>query len=55
MRPIWSVEISLKNGKRVIMPADKPKLTLKQLLARINEENLHHEVDTGLITGSETW
>ena len=55
MKLIWSVEISLENGKLVIKPAIKSKLTLKQLLARINEENLHHEVDTGLPTGNETW
>ena len=55
MRPTWSVEISLENGKLIITPATKSKLTLKQLLARVNEENLHHEIDTGLTTGNETW
>ena len=55
MRPIWSVKISLKNGKLVITLAPKSKLTLKQLLARINENNLHHEIDTGLAIGNETW
>ena len=55
MRPIWSIKISLENGKPVIKPATKSKLTLKQLLVRINDENLHHEVDTGQITGNETW
>ena len=55
MRPIWSVKISLKNGNLVITLAPKSNPTLKQLLARINEDNLHHEVDTGLATGNETW
>ncbi len=55
MRHIWSVEISLENGKLVITLVHKSKLTLKQLLVRINDENLHHEVDTGQITGNETW
>jgi len=55
MRHIWSVEISLENGKLVITLAPKSKLTLKQLLVRINDENLHHEVDTGLTAGNETW
>ena len=50
-----SVEVSLSNGKLVITPIAKPKPTLKQLLARINKENLHHEVDTGPATGNETW
>ncbi len=48
MRHIWSVEISLENGKLVMTLVPKSKLTLKQLLVRINDENLHHELDTGL-------
>ena len=55
MRRIRFIEISMKNGRLVITLAPKSKLTLKQLLACVNEENLHHEVDTGLITGNETW
>ncbi len=50
-----SVEVSLVNGKLVITPVTKPKLTLKQLLAKVTKENLHHEVDTGPATGNETW
>ena len=50
-----SVEISLANGKLVITPVAKPKPTLKQLLAKVTEENLHHEVDTGSVIGNETW
>ena len=50
-----SVEISLTNGKLVITPVAKPKPTLKQLLAKVTKENLHHEVDTGAVVGNETW
>ena len=50
-----SVEISLADGKLVITPVAKPKLTLKQLLAKVTKENLHHEVDTGSAAGNETW
>jgi len=50
-----SVELSLADGKLVITPVTKPKLTLKQLLAKVTRENLHHEVDTGPATGNETW
>jgi antitoxin component of MazEF toxin-antitoxin module len=55
MRPIWSIKVYLKNGKLVITLAPKSNPTLKQLLACVNEENLHHEVDTGLAIGNETW
>ena len=49
------VEILLANGKLVITPVSKPKLTLKQLLAKITKENLHNEVGTGPAVGKETW
>ena len=50
-----SVEISLADGGLVIRPVTEPKLTLKQLLARVTKGNLHHEVDTGPAVGKETW
>ena len=50
-----SVEVSLADGKLVITPVAKPKLTLKQLLSKVTKENLHHEVDTGSAAGKETW
>lgn len=49
------VEILLANGKLVITPVIKPKLTLKQLLAKVTKENLHNEVATGPAVGNETW
>ena len=50
-----SVEVVLADGKLVITPVAKPRLTLKQLLVKVTEENLHHEVDTGTAIGNETW
>ncbi len=50
-----AIEISLADGKLVITPVAKPKLTLKQLLAKVTTENLHHEIDTGHAVGNETW
>lgn len=55
LNPNSSVEMSLKDGKLIVMPTVKPKFTLKQLLAQVTEENLHHEVDTGPAVGSEAW
>lgn len=49
------VELSLANGKLVITPVAKPKPSLKQLLAKVTQANLHGEVDTGSATGNETW
>jgi len=50
-----SVEMSLKDGKLVVVPSEKPKFTLRQLLAQVTDENLHHEVDTGSPVGGEVW
>lgn len=53
--PNSSVEISLRDGKLVVVPSEKPKFTLKQLLAQVTEKNLHHEFDTGSAVGGEVW
>jgi antitoxin MazE len=50
-----AVEISLFDGKLLISPSIKPKWTLKQLLAQITENNLHHEFETGPPMGKEIW
>jgi len=40
------VEVSTEDVKLVIAPVAKPEFTLKQLLAKITPENIHHEVET---------
>ena len=49
------VDVSLVDGKLVVIPVVEPALTLEHLLAQVTEQNLHHEVDTGLAMGSEAW
>lgn len=49
------VDVSLKSGRLVVVPVEKPGVTLKMLLAKITEENVHREVDTGRATGREAW
>jgi antitoxin MazE len=49
------VEISLTDGKLMVTPAAQPGPDLEQLLARITDKNLHHEIDTGPIAGNEIW
>jgi antitoxin MazE len=53
--PDSSVEMSLKDGKLVVVPSEKSKFTLRQLLAQVTDENLHREVDTGSAVGGEVW
>lgn len=50
-----SVEVSLIDGKLVIVPAIEPDFTLKHLLAQVTEDNMHRDVDTGPAVGSEAW
>ncbi len=50
-----SVEISFVDGKIIIMPVVKRKLTLDQLLAQVTDENIHAEVNTGSAVGREVW
>jgi antitoxin MazE len=49
------IEVSLVDGKLVVAPVIEPALTLEQLLARVTEQNLHGEVDTGPRMGNEAW
>ncbi len=49
------VEVSLVNGKLAVSPVVESAPALEQLLAGVNEQNLHHEVDTGPAIGDEVW
>lgn len=49
------VEVSLTEGKVVVSPVSKSKLTLEKLLAGVTPANIHPEVDTGSPTGKEIW
>jgi len=50
-----SVEVSLVDGKLVVVPVAKRKLTLAKLLAQVTDENIHQEVVTGSAMGREAW
>ena len=50
-----SVELSLLDGKLVIVPIEQPKLDLEAMLDQITEDNLHSEVNVGPAVGQEVW
>lgn len=50
-----SIELSVSDGKLIITPLVESRVTLKQLLSKINNDNLHHAVDTGKAVGNEAW
>jgi antitoxin MazE len=49
------VEISVVEGQIIVKPLVKPEWTLEELLAGINQENIHNEIGTGNATGNEIW
>lgn len=49
------VELSLVDGKLILVPSQQPAITLEQLLAGITDENIHHEIDYGPAVGNEAW
>jgi antitoxin MazE len=49
------VDISVVEGQIIVKPLVKADWTLEELLAGINKENIHNEIDTGNTTGNEVW
>ncbi len=49
------VDLTLANGKLVIVPATKPAQSLEDLLSHVTNRNLHGEVDLGTRVGREAW
>lgn len=43
------MEINIDDGKIVIQPIKKTSENLEALLSRISEENLHREIDFGIV------
>ncbi len=49
------VEILLIDGQIVIKPVNSANWSLEELLAGVNIDNIHHEIDTGIAVGNEVW
>jgi len=49
------VEITIVDGRIIITPVATPSWSLEELLAGVNKNNTHHEVDTGFSVGNEVW
>jgi len=49
------VEVSIRQGRLVIAPAEVPAYKLEDLLSRVTRRNLHKEVDLGPAAGREAW
>ena len=49
------VELTLLDGKLVLVPIEPPRLALAELLAQITDDNLHNEISSGDAVGNEVW
>jgi antitoxin MazE len=50
------LNLAVSEGKVVATPLrNKKKLSLKQMLAKVNKKNLHVEMDIGRSVGREIW
>jgi antitoxin MazE len=49
------VEVSVVDGKLVIVPLVEPTVSLDELLAGVTPENLQGEVNMGPAVGKEVW
>lgn len=47
------LNLAVSEGKVIATPVSKKKLSLKQLLAKVNRKTLHDEIDFGLPVGRE--
>jgi antitoxin MazE len=50
-----SIDMTMKDGALIITPVVENQSALEELLARVTEENIHHEWDTGPAEGEELW
>ena len=49
------VDLSTQDGTIVISPVIQPAVSLRRLLSKITEENIHGEISTGKVEGREAW
>jgi antitoxin MazE len=49
------VEVTVRNGKLVVVPIVEPPFTLEELVSRITPDNRHVETETGSAIGNEIW
>lgn len=49
------IEISVEDGRIIILPAPRPLFRLEDLLDRVSDDNRHGETPTGNPVGGEVW
>ncbi len=49
------VDLTVDNGKIIIVPRVEPNYSLTELLEGVTARNKHSETDTGTAVGQEVW
>ncbi len=49
------VDLSLEDGKLIVVPIMESPITLERLLEQITKDNIHREVDMSPAVGEEVW
>lgn len=49
------IDISVVDGTLVIKPRSRKRYSLDELIEGITPENLHAEIDSGIVVGNEVW
>ncbi len=49
------IDLSIEDGKLVMIPIPEPEYSLTKLLAQVTDSNIHQEIDTGEAIGKEIW
>jgi antitoxin MazE len=47
------VQLSVDGGGVMVLPIQDPEYRLEELLARVTDDNIHDEIDTGPAIGAE--
>ena len=50
-----AVDVTVRNGKLIVVPLRRSQLTLEELVKQITPENRHEAVETGEAVGNEIW
>lgn len=50
-----AIEMTVMEGRLIVMPVKTPEYDLEELLARVTEENLQDAIETGQPVGKEAW
>lgn len=49
------VELKVRAGRLIVVPAESPRYDLRQLVGRITRKNSHRLIDWGKPVGKEAW